>query len=116
CRRGRAAPPGDLARRDHPGCHRHLRGRRLPHAGRRRHPCCARPRRSAVRRQRLRSVMRLPTVLLSLLLPAALLTACGRGDPAPAPATLANTTAVTATVGGATLQASSVAIANLDPA
>ena len=60
--------------------------------------------------------MRLPTVLLSLLLPAALLTACGRGDPAPAPATLANTTAVTATVGGATLQASSVAIANLDPA
>lgn len=50
------------------------------------------------------------------LLPVALLAACDRGGPTPTPATLSTTTASTATVGGATLQISSVAIANLDPA
>lgn len=61
--------------------------------------------------------MRQPSALLLLLLPvAAWLAACGRGEPAPATATLATSRTATATVGGATLQASSVAIANLDPA
>ena len=60
--------------------------------------------------------MRMPTALLPVLLPVALLAACGRGEPAPTPATPATSTAATATVGGATLQASSVAIASLDAA
>lgn len=60
--------------------------------------------------------MRQPSALLFLLLPAALLAACGRGEPTPTPATLATASVSTATVGEATLQASSVAIANLDPA
>ncbi len=61
--------------------------------------------------------MRQPSAILLLLLPLTLLpSACGRGEPAPATATLAANTVATAAVGGATLQASSVAIANLDPA
>lgn len=62
--------------------------------------------------------MRQPSALMFLLLPAvALLAACGRGEPAPAAATLSTAaTTGTATVGEATLQASSVAIANLDAA
>lgn len=61
--------------------------------------------------------MHQPSAILRLLLPlVALLSACGRGEPAPATATLATSTVATAAVGGATLQASSVAIANLDPA
>lgn len=61
--------------------------------------------------------MRQPSLhLLSLFAAAALLSACGRGEPAPTPATPATSTAATATVGEATLQASSVAIASLDAA
>ncbi|TLX23204.1 DUF4426 domain-containing protein [Thermomonas fusca] len=61
--------------------------------------------------------MRQTSAVLFLLFPvAALLGACGRGEPAPTAAVLATSTVATATVGGATLQASSVAIANLDPA
>ena len=62
--------------------------------------------------------MRQPSALLLLLLPIALLAACDRGSkpPAPAlPALPAATTAATATVGGARLQVSAVAIANLNP-
>lgn len=61
--------------------------------------------------------MRQPSLhLLSLFAAAALVSACGRGGPAPTPATLATPTAATTNVGGASLQVSSVAIANLDAA
>ena len=59
--------------------------------------------------------MRQPSALLLLLLPIALLAACERGSKPPAPALPAATTTATATVGGATLQVSAVAIANLNP-
>lgn len=59
--------------------------------------------------------MRPQSALLCPLLAAALLSACGRDAPVATPAAPASIAAATVTVGGATLQASSMAIANLEP-
>ena len=58
------------------------------------------------------------TIATAFLLPSmlALLGACGRGDPAPATVLSPEAAVSVTSVGGATLQASAIAIANLNPA